>query len=134
MLGTQEDAGEVHVHDRTPLLDRQGIDGETRRRHPGVVEQHVQTSEGGLGLREQLFDRPRIGHVGRHDERAAGRIRQPDGFVERVLTATSHDDPIALAKQAQGNGAPDPAAGPGDHRDSEWCTHQPNGNMTGVIV
>ena len=37
VLGAQEDAGEVHVHDGAPLLDRQGVDGETGALRPALL-------------------------------------------------------------------------------------------------
>ena len=65
VLGAQEDAGQVHVHDRAPLLDAEGVDRKPRRRHPGIVEEHVEPAECGLRLGEQLRDRLGVRHIGR---------------------------------------------------------------------
>src|SRR5690242_14378501 len=53
------------VDDRLPALERQFLD---RRRYAeaGIVEQPVEPAEPLLGLGENVFDRRRVGDVGRH--------------------------------------------------------------------
>jgi hypothetical protein len=72
------------------------------------VREHVDAAEARLGLGDRALDARLIGDVAREREPAFGRVRRAQ--VER-------DDARALAGEAAGGRAPDPARGAGDDRD-----------------
>ena len=59
VLRAQERAGEVGVHHRLPLRQRQILEIDGRRAHAGIVEEHVEPAIGVLHLLEQRGDRIR---------------------------------------------------------------------------
>ena len=75
-LRAQEDARQVDIDNRTPLLERQILNRNPRRVQAGIVEQDVEPSELPLHLREQRVYRIRLAHV-RPNRRAFCRVRRP---------------------------------------------------------
>ena len=117
-LGTDEGAGQVHVDDLLPGLDRQILHVDGRGTHAGVIEQHVEATELVLGRGEQRRDGLGIDHVGRvHEHFTAGAVRHGRGLLEFVLAAPGKRDVIALLLQRQRGGPADATARPRDKRN-----------------
>jgi hypothetical protein len=118
MLGTQEGAGQVGLHDAHPLLVGQILERDAAGRNAGVVEQQVDPAVGLFHRREQGGDRCRVGDVGRHDEGARRRrVRQARRLFQHVLAAPGQHDIPAGLQQGMRRGAADAAAGAGDDGD-----------------
>jgi hypothetical protein len=124
LLRAQERPRQVHVDDGPPLLDRQFLERHAARRGARVVEEHVEAPERPPRGLEQVRDRRRVGHVGRHGERAAVcHARLGDRILEHARPASREHDGVALAQHADGHGTPDAAAGARHQRNRRECLH-----------
>ena len=116
--GTQEGAGEVHVHDTLPILDVELVDGYRRRDRARIVEQQIETAVLGSHLVEEGRDRSGLAHIG-----GDGRTRPAhtpallDGFGQQMCSSSHGHDVPAVAGQGQRRGPPQSGAGSGHHRD-----------------
>jgi hypothetical protein len=100
------------------LLERELVERHGRGAGAGVVEQHVEPTEGFDGLVEQGFDRCGVAGVGRHREGTrAGVACGCDGLRQRVGAPAGEGDVVTRVQEGDRAGAADAAARAGDDGD-----------------
>ena len=130
LLRAQERAGQVHVHDGLPLLDRQIFEPDARGVGAGVVEQEIQPPESRPRGLEQVAHRSGVADVGR-DHEAARRVlaRFLHRRLEQLLAPAGQRDRVSPPQQRDRDRLADTRARARDDGDLEWIAHARNGNM-----
>src|SRR5215510_15036063 len=104
LLGAQKRAREVCVHHRLPLLIAKIFERDAWGTDPGVVEQHIETTERLLRLREQGTHRGRITHVAGHGQGLSGRgASLYHRLLQQLLASSGKRHAIALLQEGESN-------------------------------
>jgi hypothetical protein len=118
VLHGQEHSAQADREDPVPQLLVDVGQGGVGLFHAGVVEGHVEASEGMHGGVEGCLDRVAGGDIADHGERpAAGGLDQSRGLLDRVLLDVGDRHGGAFTSERHGGGAADAAAGAGDEGD-----------------
>ena len=124
LLRAQERAGQVHVDDGLPLLDRQVLERDagrasipallnSRSSRPNAVARGVEQRT------HRLPDRRR--RSAPTSARVARRPGSRDRLLEQRRAAAGEHDRVAVVEQADRDGPPDARARAGDEGDLQWC-------------
>ena len=93
--GTQERAGEVHVHDTLPILDFELVDGYRRRHRARIVEQQIEAAVIGAHPVEEGRDRSGLAHIGGDGRAGPAQTLALGGGFGQELCSSSHGPPRA---------------------------------------
>ncbi len=130
LLGAQERARQVHVHDRLPLRGRQLLEPDAGRAGAGVVEQQIQAPEGRARGREQASHRSGIADIRRGYEPARRVLaRFPQRRLEQMRAPPREHDRVAAPEQRDRDTPAYSRTSSGDEGNLEWIGHVRNGNM-----
>jgi hypothetical protein len=124
LLGAEKRAGQVDIDDRLPLFDGQLLDRHATCRDAGVVEQHVEPSEGVVRGGEQRAHGRRVGDVGRHRERARTmRTGIRHRLCQQRLAPAGEDDGKAGFEEGQRDGPANSRSRTRYNRHFRGCAH-----------
>ena len=119
--GPRREPGAAHVDGECviPLVDLDLVERllVDLREVARIVDEHVDAAERSHGLLRHGLGRSLVGDV---DMDGEGRTVRPLDLADhvRAVADVGHDDPVALARQAERVGAPEPARSAGDDRDA----------------
>ena len=116
-LGAEERTGEVGVHHRLPLRQRQVLHRHGRRAGAGIVEQHIETAEFFHRSRKERFDRLCIRHIGGNRQHGPVGCKR-SGLCERVRAAARERDGVAFSGKRYRDSATNTAARAGNQSNS----------------
>jgi hypothetical protein len=120
VLAAEKDADQIHIKHTLKLVERRAVD-RRRRKHPGVVHQNVEATEGSHDVIERALPfwlRAHIQVLPRHDVRV--------GFA-RLIDEIRDDDPRTLFHKAPHDAGAEPGGAAGDdrHLPQQPITHGP---------
>ena len=125
--GAEELPGQADLEAAPPLGRRDLVDGPRRPGDAGIVDQRIETAEGGRGVIEQAIDVGVIGDVG---EARPGLGLRLSEVVDEGLRDVANMDPGAVRDEHVRDGAAD-AGSAGRYHDAQprlWDVDVPTGD------
>ena len=113
MLGVEQVAADVHVHDAVVVGER-GFDEPRGHPDPGVVDQHIQATQMAHRFAHRGGGRGRVGGIGRDEPGPRSQVLH--GTLTEADIAPGDHHPRALSQEPPGYGQAKAGGTAGDQR------------------